>query len=360
MVSRWFVLIVLLTGSVYAGSLGDDASAYLTKKRGEAQLIGVTAAIGLNGVVIWEGAAGPANIEDNIAATPQTAHRIASISKAMTATAVMQLVEQGRMNLDAPIQEYVPTFPKKEQGAILIRNLLSHTSGIRHYGPPENHTMIHYDTLLDAVKMFQDDPIGFAPGARYKYTTYGYTLLGAALEKASGQGFREYMREHIWDPAGMTYTDLGILGEVPRDHFELYIRDKDGIVKRDIYDDLSVKYPAGGMISTAGDLVRFAIALDSGKLVRPETLATMRTVPAIEGNRNVDYGYGLIVGEDWNKELGPFYGHDGGQSGTSTNLAVFPEKGIIVAVIANLYNASPHVKKITFELAAMTLHSTAK
>ncbi len=315
MFSRWFVLVVLFTVRVYAGSLGDDANAYLAKKRDEAQLVGVSAAIGLNGIVIWEGAAGLANIEDNIAATPQTTHRIASISKAMTATAVMQLVEQGRMRLDAPIQEYVATFPQKEQGTILIQHLLSHTSGIRHYGPSENHTMIHYDTLLDATKVFQDDPIGFAPGARYKYTTYGYTLLGAALEKASGESFREYMREHVWGPAGMTHTDLGLLGQVPAEHFELYIRNKEGEVKRDIYDDLSVKYPAGGMISTAGDLVRFAFALDSGKLVKPESLALMRTVPQVEGKRRIDYGYGLIVGEDWNKELGTFYGHYGGQRG---------------------------------------------
>ena len=298
-------------------------------------LAGISAAIAHDGRLLWSGGAGFADLEHQIPATGTTIHRIASISKALTATAVLQLVQSGRIDLDTPVQTYLPEYPKSPRGEILIRHLLSHTAGIRHYRGRENRTQLHYDSLTDACNVFQNDPLlfGNAPGAEYRYTTYGYTVLGAIIEAVSDNSFEAYMREHIWLPAGMTWTSLEITGVHVDNKAALYKRGPKRSVVADTVDDLSVKYPGGGMQSTAEDLVRFAIAFMGTELLEPETrdLMFQNTAPrstwtaaATKANPPFLYGFGWIYGETPDGE--PFYRHDGGQAGTTTNLMVDPSR----------------------------------
>ncbi len=344
-----------VTPNVAADGLGEKADAYLAEKVAEHELVGAAAAISVNGEIVWTGGAGYRDLEAELPFEGNTVHRIASITKSMTATAVMQLVEDGKIDLNDALQMHLPTFPKNERGTVRIRHLLTHTSGMRHYLGRENRPFTYYPTLTDAVAVFQDRGLAFVPGDRYLYTTYGYTTLGAVIETASGKTYEDYMREHIWDPAGMTSTQLEDRGRDLPERTRLYRRERDGTIVEDDQTDLSIKYPGGGLLSTAGDLVRFAAAFENGALLAPETRERMFLVPEIANERarknHPPYALGWIVGDS--ERFGRYIRNDGGQAGTSTNLLVLRERGIAVAVVANVARAGAEVGSMTNDLAAI-------
>jgi len=338
-----------------ADDLASRAQAVIDKTVAEAALPALVAGIAKNGQIIWMGATGYSDIENKVKATPDMVHRLASVSKPLTATAAMQLVEQKKLDLDAPFRNYVPSWPEKTEGEILLWHLLSHTSGIRHYAGRENRPTEHYDTLFDAMNVFKDRPLAFAPGDKYLYTTYGYTALGAAIESASGEPYADYMRAHVWAPAGMEHTSLEVKGVDVANKAKLYRRGADGPVA-DAYDDASVRYPGGGIQSTVGDLLRFAIAFESEKLLSKMTMERMQVIPPLrmppaDGKREPPYALGWIVRDS--KDYGRILTHDGGQSGTSTNFAIYPDHHVAVAVLCNLQDAGRPVLDVTIALARM-------
>jgi CubicO group peptidase (beta-lactamase class C family) len=341
-----FVAILVSNHSSLAG-IADHAHALLQAQVDAGALVGVSAAVSQNGAIRWEGGAGYRDRDAELPAEAGMVHRIASITKSMTAVAAMQLVERGDLDLNASLQTYIPKFPVSDKGTIQIHHLLTHTSGIRHYSGRENRPFEHYATLDDAIKLFWDRPLARVPGERFVYTTYGYTTLGAVIERASGQTYAEYMTEHVWGPAGMTLTALEIHGQSGPNRSKLYRLNREGVIENDDYTDLSVKYPGGGVVSTAGDLVRFAIAFEEGRLVSDETRKQMFIVPDVE-KRRLPYASGWMVWKG--PKYGAFYHNDGGQSGTSTYLAVFPEHAMAVAVIGNVADAGNAVREIAMSL----------
>lgn len=349
----WALLAALiLAAPALADDLAARAQAILDQAMADGGLPAVTAGIAKDGQIVWAGAAGYMDVENKIAAVPDMVHRIASISKAMTATGAMQLVEQGKLDLNAPLRQYVSSWPQNPEGEILVWHLLTHTSGIKHYQGRENATTEHYDSLLDAVELFKARPLAFAPGTGFNYTTYGYTALGAAMESASGENFGDYMRAHVWAPAGMANTSLEIYHQPVPNKAKLYRRSSNGPVP-DRDDDNSVKYPGGGIQSTAADLLRFGIAFEENRLVSAETMARMLEVPQlpVPPKDPLNYGLGWLIGTS--EDFGDFIRHDGGQSGTSTNLLILRDRDIVIAVLCNLYSASREVGNITWSLAAL-------
>lgn len=334
---RGFGMVCLIAVLAAAGRAEDwapTAQTLLDEAAKAKRAVGMTAAVWKDGALAWEGATGFADIENSVPARADMVHRIASISKPITATAVMQLVEQGTIDLDAPIQTYVPAFPQKQQGEVLVRHLLSHTSGIRHYkGGAEANTMEHYADPLSALAVFKDDELGFAPGTQFRYSTYGYTVLAAAIERAFGETLRDYMQEHVWGPAGMTSTRFEERGEIVPHRSRGYQIDPKGELRTAVYTDNSVRYAGGGMVSTAGDLARFAAKVQDGTLIKRETLERMLEPIALADGKASKYGLGWFSAT-WDV-LGRVMRHDGGQSGTATDLLVCRDKGIAVAVIAN-------------------------
>src|SRR6185503_2698047 len=166
---------------------------------------GLAIAIAIDGEVRWQKAYGLADVENAVPAETSTVFRIASVTKPLTATAALQLVDRGKLDLDAPVQKYARTFPVKGW-PITTRHLLGHLSGIRHYKAAEAERTNHYDSLAAALEVFEDDPLEHEPGAGFTYTTFGYTLLGVVIEGASGMRYIDYMREHLFEPAGMMHT----------------------------------------------------------------------------------------------------------------------------------------------------------
>ena len=152
----------------------------------------LSVAVVVNGALGFSSASGIVDVENGVAATPATVFRIASTSKPLAAVAAMQLAERGALDLDAPVQKYAPAFPVK-RFPITTRQVLAHVSGIRNYRPGEGERTTRYNSLTDALSIFKDDDLDHAPGERFTYTTFGYTLLGVIIEGASGQSFEDYM-----------------------------------------------------------------------------------------------------------------------------------------------------------------------
>lgn len=310
------------------------ANAFLAERK----IPGLSAAIVVDRQLRWTGGFGVADAENAVPATAQTMYRLASISKTMTAAAAMQLAERGRLDLDAPVRRYVPSFPEKPW-PITTRQLLSHQGGIRHYRPDEEFDATRqYVGVLEGLDVFKDDPLVHEPGTAYLYSTYGFDLVGAVVEAASGSRFLDYLRENVFRPAGMESIrddDARVL--IPH-RAQGYVRIANGELRNAAPADTSYKIPGGGLIATAADVARFGSAVESGVLVNAETRAEMWTRQKTRSGQLLRYGLGWGLGE-WKgrREVE----HTGGQERVSTVLYLQPERGLVVVVLTNLQGARP-------------------
>src|SRR5688572_18800923 len=167
---------------------------------------GLSLALAADGVPRGSYAFGIADVENQVPVKPETMFRLASISKPVTAVAALQLWEQGSLDLDAPVQRYIPTFPRKPW-TVTPRQLLGHLGGVRHYTTiDEVESTRHYFDVLSPLQIFQDDPLAAEPGTRYHYTTYGYALLGAVVEAAAAKRFVDHLKMRVFATAGMAST----------------------------------------------------------------------------------------------------------------------------------------------------------
>ena len=292
-------------------------------------------AVATNGELLWSAAYGFQDLENFTPAKPVTAFRLALISKPLTAVLALRLASAGRLDLDAPIQSYVPAFPT-QGGTVTPRLLLAHLSGVRHYRDySEINAKRHFRRLADALVLFQDDPLIASPGTRFGYTTFGYTLLGAAIEAACGQPFGECLREWVLSPAGMERTAVDDIYALVPNRARGYGRDRSGRVINTDFVDTSNKIPGGGLLSTAEDLVRFALAVQSGKLLNEEMRTSMWTSQTLLDGTTTDYGLGWSI-----MQKSPIVvGHGGGQAGATAMLLVDPGRNIVVAVLCNMEQA---------------------
>jgi CubicO group peptidase (beta-lactamase class C family) len=283
----------------------------------------------------WTNGYGLADVENAVPAKADTAYRLASISKSLTATAVMQLVEKGKLDLDAPIQKYCAAFPQK-QWPITARQLLTHFAGVRHNKPGELVSTKHYNSLTEALDSFKDEPLLYEPGTRYFYSTPGYTVLGCAIEGASGMAYLDYVRENIFKPAGMTRTQSDNVYTLIANRARGYRKTQAGELENAPLHDTSIKIPAGGLVSTVEDLARFAIAVMNGTLVKQATLEQMWIHPKARDGKESNYGFGWLTAEqDGQKRVF----NDGSQAGTRTYLFLIPGERFAIALMTNLERA---------------------
>jgi CubicO group peptidase (beta-lactamase class C family) len=284
----------------------------------------------------WVRGYGYADLENKVPATAISAYRYASVQKPMTAVAVLQLVERGKIDLDADIRQYVPYFPSKGH-RITPRQLLGHIGGIPDYASEADEHLTEHKTTREAIALFADRPFIAAPGTRFKYTSYGYNLLGAAIETASGKAYGDYMREHVWGPAGMTSTRMEDPAVIIPNRVRGY-RYVDGQVRNSEFVDVSSRFAAGASRGTVPDLLRFGTALCEGRLIGPASLALMRTPMRTSDGKIAGFprtdGYGMgwsVLGQG--KDCVLF--HDGGQPETRTMLIVDPQARLTVASAQN-------------------------
>jgi serine beta-lactamase-like protein LACTB, mitochondrial len=298
---------------------------------------GVSVAIVQNGQPVWSSGFGMSDLEDSAPATSSTLYRLGSISKPITAVAILQLYERGKLDLDAPVQKYCPAFPQKDS-PITSRQLLGHLSGIRHYnhdgkGDVPEDSARHFATMQESLQLFASDPLLSKPGAQFHYSTYGYTLLGCVLEGAASQNYVDFVRKNVFRPAAMDHTQADDFFAIIPHRTRWYHRDKTGAVRNAGVLDSSYKIPGGGLISSADDMANFEAAMLAGKLLKPATQELMWTVQHTADGKPTGYALGWGVTDKFGFHA---VGHDGGQQGTSTAIILAPQKSAAVVVLANM------------------------
>lgn len=298
---------------------------------------GLTLAVVSGRQVRWSAGYGMQDIENSVAARAATVYRLGSISKPLTAVAVMQLFERGKLELDAPVQKYCPAFPVK-QWPVTTRQVLGHLAGIRHYKSDDefNSTRI-YASVVEGLGMFKDDPLLFEPGTKYNYTTHGYSVLGCVVEGASGQRFADFVSENVFKPAAMEHIRVDSVADIIPNRAQGYRLTEKGVLTNSPLADTSYKVPGGGFVSTAEDLARFAVALQTDRLLKRETLELMYTPQRLKDGKETSYGLGWSVGKRSTGER--TVGHSGGQQRISTFLGMQPEQGLAVVIMSNLEGA---------------------
>ncbi len=335
------LLALLLVGFVPAAGQQPAAApdraalidAYVAQEMARYAIPGLSVVIAKDNRIVYEKGFGFADLENKVPFTPQTVSRIGSVSKTFTATAVLQLVERGKIDLDAEVQTYLPTFPKKPW-PITVRELLCHQGGIRHYtNDNEMLSAVHYDTVEAAMAVFKDDPLVGEPATKYSYSTYGYTVLSRIVEVASGESFGDYVRRHIVEPLKLGQTGLDENRRIVEHRARWYTKSETGPVENAPAVDLSNKWGGGGMISTVEDLVAYAAAFDSDRLLKRETIKRMFTAQTTRDGKATTYGLGWGVGADDGGRRRIM--HSGGSVGATALLAKFPDQGITVAVLVN-------------------------
>lgn len=308
------------------------AASYAQKQAANGEFSG-TVLVAKNGTPIFQRAYGLADRAKNVPNTLDTKFRIGSMNKMFTATAIMQLVQAGKINLDKPLGTYVTDYPNKAVSSrVTIRELLTHTGGTGDiFGPEFAKNRLKLRTLQDYVNLYGKRPLRFKPGSKFEYSNYGFILLGTVIERVSGQSYYRYVRNHIYGPAGMTST-----GSEPEDVAVAnrsigYMTDPDGKMQPNT-DALPYRgTSAGGGYSTAGDLLRFANALLSHRLVdaRYTQMMTTGTVEMVPGFK---YGFGF---GDRVVNGTRCFGHNGGAPGMNGDLEIC-DSGYVVAVLSNL------------------------
>ncbi|GGG31070.1 hypothetical protein GCM10011344_34970 [Dokdonia pacifica] len=333
---KYLILIsaLFILNNASAQTQNKTADSLVASLVSENIVVGVVAGYSVNGDVKWQSAQGDADRENNKKMELTTITRPASIAKSMTAIAIMQLVEKGLIDIDKPIQTYIPDYPTQKKTQITTRHLLSHTSGIAGYkNGKEAQNTKEYATMAAAVDVFKDRKLLFEPGARFSYTTYGYAVLGLLIEKVSGVTYEEYMQKNIWDKAGMKNTGIEKYGVKISNKSMLYHRDKKGRIKESTQNNLSNRIPGGGFYITLEDMFLFGNAVLENKLISESTLDLMRQHHSLEKEANA-YGFGWFLYNPKPNE-GAIIGHSGEQSGSASQLFIIPSTKTVVVVLAN-------------------------
>jgi serine beta-lactamase-like protein LACTB, mitochondrial len=305
-------------------------------------LPGLSVAVGAGGEIVWAEGFGWADLEKRVPVSPGMRFRIGHASNALTSAAVGLLLEKRRLHLNDEIQTYVPAFPKK-QWPVTLRQLMGNVAGVRHYENEEDYMpSAHCERASEGLQSFADDPLRFEPETRYSYSTFGWILVSAAVEAAADEPFFTFMRTQIFKPLGMVDTTSDSATEPMPDRVTFYYPRFSGDTHYGPEVATTVDYScfagAGAFLSTPSDLVRFGLAITSGKLLQPATVKKLQTPQLLASGEQTDYGLG------WMLETVPLAGEPTRLAshasrtllGGSTSFMTFPERGIVVAVTTNI------------------------
>jgi len=286
---------------------------------------------------VWSDGFGYQDLENQVPATSETMYRLASVTKPMTAMGVLRLADQGKLDLDADIRTYVPYFSEKPW-TVTARQLLGHLGGVSHYRnyDLEGHFKEHKDTR-EAIAVFADFDLVAEPGTRFRYTSYGYNLLGAAIEGASGSSYADVMRAEVWGPMNMPTIRMDDPYALIPHRARGYQDGRDGEIWNSEFVDISSRFAAGGTRASVIDLLRFARGLADRAVLAPDTYDLMWTPMTTREGQFTGYGMGWGI----NPVNGRFgVSHSGGQAETRTFFAFLPRDEFAIAIACNYEGAN--------------------
>jgi CubicO group peptidase (beta-lactamase class C family) len=331
----------------------------LMKKLAEADVFSGAVLLARDGVPIFQGAYGTANKDFSVPNQIDTKFNLGSMNKMITAVAIAQLVERGKLSFDDPLSKFLPEFPDPESAKkIQIKHLLTHTSGLGSYfsKPWQESSRAMYRTVDDMLRRAaQDEKLMFLPGRRHRYSNTGMLVAGKVVEVASGQDYFEYVRENITSPSGMLNTDCYELDKVNPNLAVGYekVYSEDGIsFRNNLFEHVMRGGPMGGGYSTVKDLLRFDMALRSNKLVGAEYVKLL-----LSGKSELnspDYGFGFVVNTEQK-----IAGHSGGFLGISSNLDMFLDTGWTAVVMSNYGRGSIVPEEKMRELVLSQIRASA-
>jgi len=330
------VLAEVHAGDDYAEAIA-ESRALVREIMEEQGVPGASVAVGIGGEIVWSEGFGWADLEQRVPVTTLTRFRIGSVSKTLTATGLGLLMERGYVDLDLPVQSYVPDFPEK-RWPVTTRQLGGHIAGVRHYRGQEMFSARRYPDVASGLEIFEEDTLLFEPGTAYSYSSYGWNLLSAVMEEASGVEFLAFMRDEVIEPLGLRHTVPDHTDSIIPDRTRFYERGPEGSVVNAPYVDNSYKWAGGGFLSTPEDLVRFGQAHMQPGFLRSETLEELMTPQTLRNGESTGYGIGWRTGtqEDGDRTLG----HSGGSVGGTTLLLVVPSHDLVVAGVVNISGAA--------------------
>jgi CubicO group peptidase (beta-lactamase class C family)/tetratricopeptide (TPR) repeat protein len=304
---------------------------FIQTKVAEAQIAGLTAGFSYKETQ-WAKGFGYAHLAKRKRATKSTSYRMASVTKTFTAVGILQLVESGQISLDAEVQTYVPSFPKKKY-PVTIRDLLGHLSGVSHYRNCDVECHIKKRlTTKESIAIFQDWELEAAPREKYVYTSYGYNLLGAVIENVTGLSYGDYLKKNIFVPLGMKNSQMDYEPGRNARWAKGYRKRGDRIISSEKIN-VSSRFAGGGSRSTVEDMLLFGHGLLSGELIRTPTLARMAQSMATTDGLLTKYGMGAAVYPLAGRLV---MGHSGGQPETTTLLLMYPHEGLVMAIATNV------------------------
>lgn len=294
----------------------------------------LSAVVSIDGQVVYKNALGLANIEAGTQATPETVYAQGSVTKTLTAVAALMLAEKNRLDLDAPVQRYCAAYPTKQE-AITLRQLLSHTAGVRHYNYRQfekdflNH--ITYKTIHDALVKFKDDPLVANPGEKYHYSSWGYVVVACAIEGASGKKFNEFVTQRVLEPSGMSHSLMDTPNLVLTSRATGYHLEDNGTLEVTGVLNPSDRSGASGLLSTPTDMARFTNALLNGKLIGREALEMMWSPQTLGNGESTGHALGWDIDQPANAVS------KGGATYDATSyLYITPSNRLVVAISTNL------------------------
>ena len=352
-----FSLLLLFCHSIHGQNVATRSKSYakaiqqakrfVDSLRRKQDIPGISVCVGTKEKMLWAEGFGFADLENKVHVTTDSKFRMGSVSKSLTSAALGKLVEEKKIELDAPIDRYVRNFPATKF-SITSRQLATHTAGIRHYRSTDPlNCLKRYETVQDGLAIFSQDTLLFKPGTAYNYSTYGYSLLSAVIEGASQRDFLSYMQTAIFTPLGMNHTTADYSDRIVADRVRFYENTKTQIINAAQVDN-SYKWAGGGFLSTPSDLVTFGRSLLNRTILNQETVTLLFTPQLLLDGTNTQYGFGWRLGTD---SKGRKIIHHGGTiDGGRTFLMLYPDDNLVVAITANMQQGVainvPEVEKI--------------
>lgn len=287
--------------------------------------------------IFLELAYGFAHVDSARAVTTDTRFRIGSISKLLTAGAAALLWQEGRLDLDAPVRRYVPEFGVTDPG-VTPRRLAGHLAGVRHYVPGDfTRPPQRFTDVIDAVALFARDSLRSEPGTTYLYSSFGYNLLGAVVQRAAGKSFDAYLRESLLAPLGLEAIIPERSDSTIPDLAAGYARRPDGSLRSEPRTDLSDRWPSGGYLASAYDVAFLGALYHHSSHLNERGHALLVTPMQTADGRSTGVGFGWRIGTDAKGRV--VYHHGGASVGGRAMLVVWRDVPLAVAITTNLSGA---------------------
>lgn len=343
-------LLILLAGlGLAAQGRADAVDDLMRDAMRQHPIPGAALAIIRRGQTVKTAAYGMASLERRAPATPETAFEIGSITKQFTAAAILLLAQEGKLAVDDKISRYLKDTPAN-WSQITIRQLLTHTSGLKNYTGLAGFEMARHLTQAQFISQIAAQPLDFAPGEKWSYCNTGYNLLGYIIENVSGKSYGDFLAQKIFAPLGMGATALRGPGANPPLRATGYETNRAGrFVIRD--PDLTDIFAAGALVSTVGDLAKWNAALDADRILTAASRAQMWTPARLNNGTTHPYGLGWFL-EPWQGRAN--IGHSGSTSGFSASFQRFPEAGLTVILLTNS-DEFDIATKLAREIAALEM-----